>query len=74
MRLQKQINRIVENKEYAKFVVIMPPEHVQQLGWQDGQELEGEVKDETYLLRKAKTRNPEDALKLIEKHRKERKR
>jgi len=31
MKLQRQINRIVEDKEYPKFVVTIPPEQIEEL-------------------------------------------
>lgn len=39
MKLQKQLSRKVGNKEYAKWVVTIPPKEVQKLGWKEGQEL-----------------------------------
>lgn len=50
MRLQKHVNRKVEDKEYAKYVVVIPPEHIEQLGWKEGQELEPEVKGKKLLI------------------------
>jgi bifunctional DNA-binding transcriptional regulator/antitoxin component of YhaV-PrlF toxin-antitoxin module len=67
MRLQKQVNRIVENKEYAKYVVVIPPEDVQELEWKEGQELEHEVKDQALIIRKAKSLQ-EEASKIAAKY------
>ncbi len=50
MRLQKHLNRKVEDKEYTKYVVIIPPEHIEKLGWEEGQELEPEVKGKKLLI------------------------
>jgi antitoxin component of MazEF toxin-antitoxin module len=50
MRLQKQVNRKVDDKEYAKYVVVVPPEEVQELGWQEGQELKPEVKGKKLII------------------------
>ncbi len=50
MRLQKHITRKVGNKEYAKYVVVIPPEHIDQLEWEEGQELEPEVKGKKLVI------------------------
>lgn len=50
MRLQKHLNRKVEDKEYAKYVVVIPPEHIEELGWKEGQELKPEVKGKKLLI------------------------
>ena len=54
MRLQKQLSRRVGNTEYAKFVIVIPPQAVKQLGWNDGEELDGEIKDREFILRRKK--------------------
>jgi antitoxin component of MazEF toxin-antitoxin module len=48
------VSRKVEDKEYPKYVVVVPPNEVDKLGWKEGQELEHEVADETLLIRPAK--------------------
>jgi hypothetical protein len=50
MRLQKHVSRKVDDKEYAKFVVIIPPNSVTELGWKEGQELQEEVKSLKEML------------------------
>lgn len=45
MRLQKQLSRKVDKKEYPKYVVTIPPKQVQEAGWREGTELEAIVKD-----------------------------
>jgi bifunctional DNA-binding transcriptional regulator/antitoxin component of YhaV-PrlF toxin-antitoxin module len=50
MRLQKHVTRKVQNKEYAKYVVVIPTEHIEELGWKEGQELEPEVKGKKLLI------------------------
>jgi bifunctional DNA-binding transcriptional regulator/antitoxin component of YhaV-PrlF toxin-antitoxin module len=54
MRLQRQVNRVVEDKEYSKYVLIVPPEDVEKLGWKEGEELAHEVKEESLIISKAK--------------------
>jgi antitoxin component of MazEF toxin-antitoxin module len=50
MKLQKQVSRRVEDREYSKYVVVVPPDEVERLGWKEGQELEHEVKEQTLLI------------------------
>ena len=40
MKLQRRFNRKVGGKEYSKWVVVLPNEKVQQVGWKEGIELE----------------------------------
>ncbi len=39
MKLQKQLSRKVGTTEYAKFVVVIPPEDIKKIGWKEGEEL-----------------------------------
>ena len=42
MRLKSTLNRRVRDKEYYKWLVAdVPPEMIKELGWEEGQELEG---------------------------------
>lgn len=43
MKLQKQLSRHFAGKEYPKWVVVLPPKIVRELGWKEGLELRGEV-------------------------------
>lgn len=52
MFLQKQLSKKVGDKEYAKYVIVVPPKMVEKLGWEGGQELEGEVKDGKLVIEK----------------------
>lgn len=54
MKLQKQVSRKVEDKEYSKYVVVVPPDEVDKLGWKEGQELEHEVREQNLILKPAK--------------------
>lgn len=40
MKLQKHISRKIGNKEYLKYVIVIPKEDVDNLGWKDKQDLE----------------------------------
>lgn len=52
MKLQKQLSRKCEDKEYAKYVVVIKPKLIEKLGWRDGEELEAEVKGEKLVIEK----------------------
>ncbi len=43
VKLQKQLSRHFGGKEYAKWVVVLPPKLVSALGWAEGQELEARI-------------------------------
>lgn len=51
MKLQKQLSRKVRNKKYPKFVVTIPPKQIEEVGWEEGTELEAIVKDGKIILR-----------------------
>ncbi len=50
MKLQKQLSRKVGGKEYAKWVIILPPDKIEKTGWKEGEELEIKEKDGKLLL------------------------
>ena len=43
MRLQKHFVRTVKGKDYYKWVVVIPPENVAELGWKEAEELEPKI-------------------------------
>ncbi len=45
MKLQKQSSRKYNDVEYAKWVVVIPPEKIKEAEWKEGQELELDVKN-----------------------------
>jgi antitoxin component of MazEF toxin-antitoxin module len=51
VKLQKRFNRKVGNKEYSKWVVVLPNDKVQELGWKEGAELDIDTKKGTITLR-----------------------
>ncbi|MFY3739818.1 MAG: antitoxin component of MazEF toxin-antitoxin module [Candidatus Nitrosomirales archaeon] len=51
MKLQKRFNRKVAGKEYSKWVVNLPPEEVERLGWEEGVDLEATIKDDKLILK-----------------------
>lgn len=51
MRLQKQLSRKVGSEEYAKWVVVIPPEKIRELGWKEGLELDFDSKKNELILK-----------------------
>jgi antitoxin component of MazEF toxin-antitoxin module len=43
VKLQKQLSRRFAGKDYAKWVVVLPPRIVRELGWKEGQELKSQI-------------------------------
>lgn len=54
MKLQKQLSRKYGDKEYAKWVVIIPPSKVEELEWEEGEELNIKVTDGKIILERSK--------------------
>lgn len=52
MILQKQLSRRIGKTEYAKYVIVVPPNIVQELKWKDGDELVMEVKKDGLFVTK----------------------
>ena len=52
MQIQKQMSRKIGNTEYAKYVTVIPPETIKNLGWKDGENLDAEIKDGKLILKK----------------------
>jgi hypothetical protein len=50
--LQKQISRTVKGKQYVKWVIVVPPKLIRELGWVDGQELSGAVSEASLVVKK----------------------
>jgi hypothetical protein len=50
MRLQKQVSRRIEEVEYAKYVVVIPPDNVERLGWKEGEELDSQIQGQKLVL------------------------
>lgn len=54
MKLQKQLSRKVGNEEYAKWVVVIPPEKIKESGWKEGDELEIDIRGDKLLIKRKK--------------------
>jgi hypothetical protein len=52
VRLQKQLSRRFRGKEYAKWVVVLPPRIVRELGWKEGQELMFQIDGKTLRMKR----------------------
>lgn len=52
MKLQKQLSRKVDNKIYPKWVVVIPPEKINEANWKEGDELEVKVTKGSLLIKK----------------------
>jgi len=50
MRLQKHKTRKTDSEEYVKYKVVISREHIEELGWEEGQELKPEVKGKKLLI------------------------
>jgi hypothetical protein len=51
MKLQKRFNRRVGEKEYSKWVIVLPQEKVEELGWTEGIELDLETNKGVAILK-----------------------
>lgn len=52
MRLQKQLSRKSVDKEYSKWVLVIPPEKIKEAGLKEGQNLEVVAKDGKLIIGK----------------------
>jgi len=43
VRLQRQLSRRFGGKAYPKWVIVLPPKLVKELGWKEGQYLRAEI-------------------------------
>lgn len=51
MKLQKRLNRIVGNKEYSKWVLTLPSDKIEEVGWSEGDEIDAIVKRHEIILK-----------------------
>jgi len=70
MRLLKQVSRQIGDSEYLKWMIIVPPSQVEELGWKEGEELESYVRGKSLLIRPL-TGQREKPLKMSYLHFKE---
>jgi len=56
MKLQKHTSRQIGETEYSKWVVVVPPPQIEELGWEEGEELESEVKGKALIVKQLTTK------------------
>ena len=52
MKLQKQLSRKVGDKEYSKYVAVIPPEAVEKSGFKEGEDLEADAQKGKITLKR----------------------
>jgi len=59
MQLQKQQSRIYKGKKYPKYLIVISPKDIENLGWEDKDELEPTIKGGKLIIEKknVQTRN-----------------
>lgn len=50
MKLQKQNTRKIGNKEYSKYVIVLPSKAIKELEWNEGEELEYEIEGKKLII------------------------
>ena len=53
MKLIKQQGRKYKDKEYFKYIVVIPNKIIKKLGWMGGEELSVEVKEKKVIIKEA---------------------
>jgi len=51
-KLQKQLSRKVGDKKYPKYIVVIPPEKIKEVGFKEGQELDIKVEKNKIIIKK----------------------
>ena len=69
MKLTKQWSRDYGDKEYHKYLVVLPSKIIKELGWKGGEDLEAETKNDKLII----TKNDKTRVNLIAEKKKERK-
>jgi hypothetical protein len=52
VKLQKQLGRRYGGKDYAKWLVVIPPNLVDKLGWSEGEDLDPQIDGHQLRLRR----------------------
>lgn len=50
MKLQKQLSRKYGKKKYPKYVIVVPPKQIENLGWKEGEELDGKISGKSFII------------------------
>jgi bifunctional DNA-binding transcriptional regulator/antitoxin component of YhaV-PrlF toxin-antitoxin module len=51
MKLQKQSVGKIKNKEYSKYVIVLPTKAIKQLEWKEGKELEYKIERKKLIIK-----------------------
>lgn len=55
LELQRQSSRKYKGKEYIKWVIVIPTEIIETLGWKDKEDLTSKIQDQELVIRKLGT-------------------
>jgi len=66
MKLQKQISRKTKKKKYEKWIIAIPNEIINKLGWKERDDILPSISNNTLILNLTKKRSeiPEDKIKV----------
>jgi len=53
VKLQKQISRRIGNKEYAKYVIVIPKKDIDRVGFKEGDSLNLKIANDKIILLKS---------------------
>jgi len=56
MKLQKQLSRKYDGKEYPKYVITISPKNIEQVGWKEGTELVATVENGKIVVKPKENR------------------
>lgn len=62
MRLQKQLSRVVDNKEYPKWIIVIPPSTIEKIGWKEGEWLKEDIQGKTLVIKSLKNGETKEIL------------
>jgi antitoxin component of MazEF toxin-antitoxin module len=69
LKLQCQVSRVVGATKYVKWVVTLPPKQINEVGWQEGDELESKVNGKTLVVKKSNNPDPKPSKMTYEEFR-----
>lgn len=55
MKLQKRLSRKIGKSIYFKWIITIPPNDVEKLGWTEGEKLESDTNSNELIIKKEKT-------------------
>ncbi|MCJ7570754.1 MAG: hypothetical protein MUO82_02595 [Candidatus Thermoplasmatota archaeon] len=57
--MQKQLSRVVDDKEYAKWIIVIPPSTIEKIGWKEVEWLKEEIQGKNLLIKPLKNKEIE---------------